>query len=207
MTGGAVAPALTEGQFRLLRSYEALLREHSAALGLISPGDIADLWDRHIMDSLRALACLEEGDRSLADVGSGAGLPGIPVAIARPRCSVALIEPRARRVAFLELAAERLRLPNVRVVVGRAQDVTLGADVAFARALANPARAWALARPCVRPGGRVAYFGGRSWRAGEERAMSVAGVRVSVCSPASEEWQGPVVMMAAVDDPAVPPDD
>ena len=167
---------------------------------MVAPSDVGRIWERHILDSLRALRCLSPTDRTLADLGSGAGLPGIPVAIARPKSVVVLVEPKRRRAAFLELAAERLELGNVRVQPTRAAEADLEADLVMARALADPAAAWAMAQPLLRPGGRVLYFAGRTWDAGQAAIVSEAGARVSVCVEPVVAWEGPLVMMS----PAVP---
>jgi 16S rRNA (guanine527-N7)-methyltransferase len=151
---------LSGEQVAQLLSFEALLRERGIPMGLVAPGDEAKLVDRHLIDSLRGAAVVGQADRRALDLGSGAGLPGLVVAAARPWLDVALIEPRRRRVAFLELAVERLGLSNARILATRAEDVADRADLCFARALSPLARSWELARPLLRPGGRLVYFSG-----------------------------------------------
>src|SRR5437867_12261122 len=100
---------LAPPQLDLLLAYQELLRERGIPLGLVSAGDRDRLWERHIVDSLRGSSCIpgRQGGK-VADLGSGGGLPGIPIAIARPDLLVHLVEGRARRAAFLELAVAHL---------------------------------------------------------------------------------------------------
>ena len=182
-------------QRRSLATYESLLAEVAIPRGFVARADAQHLHDRHVMDSLRALACLDVAALTIADVGSGAGLPGVPVAIARPDCAVTLVEPQARRVAFLELVLDTLRLANVRILRARAETAALAVDVVLARALASPAGSWALARPNLRGAGSLLYFAGRSWAGSELPAREEVDTRI--CARASFPWQGPVVRMRA----------
>ncbi len=176
-----------------LAAYESFLAEFALPHGFVARTDARDLHERHIVDSLRVLECLGSRPLGIADLGSGAGLPGIPVAIARRDCQVTLVEPQARRVAFLELVIESLRLPNVRILRARAGSADLEVDAAIARALASPARSWALAQPHLRPGGCLLYFAGRSWRSADQPPAEE--VESTICAPASFPGQGPVVRM------------
>ncbi|HEX9313190.1 MAG TPA: 16S rRNA (guanine(527)-N(7))-methyltransferase RsmG [Actinomycetota bacterium] len=180
-----------------LRSYEALLRAHAPRLGLLSTRDLDRMWERHILDSLRAVTCLAGAGLQVFDLGSGAGLPGVPVAIARRDSQVLLIEPKARRAAFLELVVERLDLSNARVHVGAADSVRGRADVVLIRAVAAPGEAWRMAEPLLTVSGRVLYFAGRTWGAEQAAAAAREGADARVCVPARLAWEGPVVMMAA----------
>jgi 16S rRNA (guanine527-N7)-methyltransferase len=179
-----------------LRRYEELIRERSATLGLVSSGDLPRLWERHILDSLRAASFFLPSDRVAVDIGSGAGLPGLVLAIALPRCRFVLLEPSRRRAGFLELAVERLEVGNAEVLIGRASDVDLEADVATARALAPAPVAWTMAYELLRPGGRLLYF------AGSEDAVEAARAAVDPAPPVSVETVGglanpqPLVIMA-----------
>ncbi len=153
--GIAVEPEAIER----LGAFEALLRDRALPLGLIAESDRPRLVERHVLDCLRAVAAVIESDRLAYDMGSGAGLPGVVVAIARPELGVTLVESRRSRAAFLELAVERLTLDNAAVFAGRIQDLAEPADLCFARALAPLATAWDLAAAHLRPGGRLVYFG------------------------------------------------
>ena len=180
-----------------LRAYEALLRAHASRLGLLSSKDLDRVWERHILDSLRAVPRLAGSGLQVFDLGSGAGLPGVPVAIARQDAQVLLIEPKARRAAFLELVVERLDLSNAKVHVGAANSVAGRADAVLIRAVATPAEAWRMGAPLLIDSGRVLYFAGRSWGAEHAAAAAREGADVRVCVPARLAWEGPVVMMAA----------
>jgi 16S rRNA (guanine527-N7)-methyltransferase len=143
-----------------LLQLEELLRTEAVPRGFVSAKDGPLLRQRHIEDSLRAAALIRDTDSTAVDLGSGAGLPGVVVAIVRRDLSVTLTERNQRRAAFLETVVERLRLANVRVFPGGAEDVGLEADVCFARAFAPLPRAWRVAIPLLRPGGRLIYFAG-----------------------------------------------
>lgn len=161
-----------------LAAYAALVRSWAPRLNLVSVEDLERLEQRHIDDSLRAAPILEEcPDGPCVDVGSGAGLPGIPLAIASPGRRWRLIEPRKKRVAFLEEVIRRLGLGNVtvhQITAAQAERTWAGAHAfATARALAEPARAAEMLLPLVGPGGLVAVFLGEHSR----------------LPPGAEEWQ------------------
>jgi 16S rRNA (guanine527-N7)-methyltransferase len=143
---------------RLLR-FEELLVDRAVPLGAISRSDSARIRERHTLDSLRAVPIVDGIDEA-ADLGSGAGLPGVVVAISLPHVRMLLIERRPQRAAFLELAVEDLGLSNAAVVAGRIEDVPGDVDVALARAFAPIDEAWARALGILRPGGRLVYFAG-----------------------------------------------
>jgi 16S rRNA (guanine527-N7)-methyltransferase len=173
-----------------------MLTVRAVPLGFIAPGDAGSMWDRHVVDSLRGAVCLAPDALTIADIGSGAGLPGIPLALARPDCMFTLVEPRARRAAFLELVAAELGLPNVEVSATSADRVErTGFDVCLARAVADPARSWALASRLLAPDGVLIYWAGRSWKEPVGRVRGVS-IRYEVCCPPSTEMSGPLVKMA-----------
>jgi 16S rRNA (guanine527-N7)-methyltransferase len=175
-----------------LRAFVALLRERAVPLGLVGEADAERIEERHVEDSLRALTCLTDAT-SVADVGSGAGLPGIPVAIARSDVAVALIEPRRRRAAFLELCIEALGLDNARVVATRSSGAHVRVDLCLTRALGDAVRSWQLSEPVLRPFGTMVYFAGRSWSDEDRRTVDRLGLSANICVPASFPWQGPLV--------------
>ncbi len=152
---------LSRGQADLLRLYHDILGERAIPMGLISEADAGRMWDRHVMDSMAAATVFGEGDRAAFDLGSGAGLPGIVLAIVLPDCSFVLVESRRSRVGFLEYAVERLGLRNASVEARRAEELEGEADIATARAFAPLERSWAVAHGLLRPGGRLVYFAGR----------------------------------------------
>ena len=186
---------LSPQQLDSLRAYAELLEGVGVSRGLVARGDAGRVWPRHVLDSLRVVPCLLPAELRAIDVGSGAGLPGIPLAVAVPRLSVVLLEARTSRVAFLELAATSLRISNVGVEHGRAEQVTLRAQLCLARALAAPAAAWALCAPLLEPGGRVIYFAGERFGEGDVRQLRDSGVRVDICSESLFPGYGPLVIM------------
>jgi 16S rRNA (guanine527-N7)-methyltransferase len=143
-----------------LQTYESLLQERGVALGLVAKSDADRMGERHVRDSLRAVELISGQDRVAADIGSGSGLPGIVLAIARPDIRIVLIEPKTRAVGFLELALERLGLGNVELRPTRVEEVELAADVATTRAFASLGESWKAAVGILRPGGRLIYFAG-----------------------------------------------
>lgn len=151
--------ALDPSQASRLIRFEELLADRAIPQGVVSASDATKIRERHILDSLRAATVVEGADLA-ADLGSGAGLPGVVVAISLPRLGMLLVERRPRRAALLELAVEELRLPNATVFAGPVAEMPGPVDVAFARAFAPLDQAWAQARGVLRPGGRLVYFAG-----------------------------------------------
>ncbi|MEU4442611.1 16S rRNA (guanine(527)-N(7))-methyltransferase RsmG [Actinosynnema sp. NPDC050801] len=159
-------------------AFTALLTEHGVERGLIGPREVERLWERHILNSAVVAELLPEGAR-VVDVGSGAGLPGIPLAIARPDLDLTLLEPMARRVAWLTECVEALDL-KVTVVRGRAEegpvlDQLSDSDVVTARAVAPLERLTRWCLPLLRPGGRLVALKGES--AAEELERDAEAVR------------------------------
>ncbi len=115
-----------------IRAYADFLKGAGIERGLIGPRECDRIWERHILNSLFVTQLLPQG-ASLFDIGSGAGLPGIVIALARPDLKVTLIEPLERRVEFLKEATEGT---DIQVIRGRAQDVKKSADYVTARAVA-----------------------------------------------------------------------
>jgi 16S rRNA (guanine527-N7)-methyltransferase len=159
--GDSGTPNLSADQGSKLDAFAGLLRGTAVPRGFVGERDADQLEERHVRDSLRAAAFLQDAAR-VYDLGSGAGLPGIPLAIVLPQTRFMLVEPLRKRAAFLELAIERLGLPNVEVTIRRAEELTETVDACVARALASLERSWELARTLLRPGGRLIYFAGAS---------------------------------------------
>lgn len=140
-----------------LETYEQLIRRWNVRGNLVSRRDLDRLRDRHVLDSLSLISWV---NGSLADVGSGAGFPGVPLAIARPDSPVTLVERSERKIRFLQQVVIELGLPNVRIVeadVGRPTSAgSLGGQVfgtVTARAVAPPAATWRLLRGLLAPQG------------------------------------------------------
>ena len=135
--------------------------------GLIGPREADRIWERHIFNCLPVITLISEG-ASLLDIGSGAGLPGIPIALARPDLTVTLIEPLQRRVDFL---AEAVANMDITVLQGRAQDFKIKADFVTARAVAPFKKLKAMSWHLVKIGGSLLAI------KGESAADEVAGIK------------------------------
>lgn len=145
--------------------FAELLAAAGVERGLIGPREVDRLWDRHLLNSAVVGERIPEGAR-VVDLGSGAGLPGIPLVLARPDLDVTLLEPMARRVAWLEEVVDELGLSTA-VVRGRAEEPGIrqrlaGADVVTARAVAPLDRLWGWSAPLLRSGGRLVALKGES---------------------------------------------
>lgn len=153
-------------RFELAVAYARLLVTDGVVRGLIGPREAPRIWERHLINCA-VIAPLVPNGASVVDVGSGAGLPGIVLAVARPDLSITLVEPLARRTAFLNEAVTALGLEStVTVVRGRAEDVVdgppTGADVVTARAVAPLDRLAGWCLPLARTGGRLLALKGAS---------------------------------------------
>lgn len=155
----SIGVALDPSQASRLIRFEELLTDRAIPQGAVSRSDATRIRERHILDSLRAAPFVEGADLA-ADLGSGAGLPGLVIAISLPRLRMLLVERRPRRAALLELAVEELRLSNATVFAGPVAEMPRPVDVALARAFAPLDEAWAQARAVLRPRGRLVYFAG-----------------------------------------------
>jgi 16S rRNA (guanine527-N7)-methyltransferase len=134
---------------------------------LVAQADLGRLASRHVAESLEGLPIVDaHAPKTLIDVGSGGGFPGMPIAILRPELQVTLVESRRRKGLFLQRVVQELRLPNVRVLVERAEHVELDpserADLATARAVAGLDELLPLLDPLVRPGGIALLYKGSS---------------------------------------------
>jgi 16S rRNA (guanine527-N7)-methyltransferase len=135
--------------------YADLLATDGVVRGLIGPREADRLWERHLLNCAALAPALDHGTE-VVDVGSGAGLPGLVLAIARPDVRVTLVEPLERRIGFLGEAVESLGLANVTVRRMRAEALEPGrADVVTARAVAPLEKLVRWCLPALRPGGRL----------------------------------------------------
>ena len=183
---------LSPAQLGSLEVFEGLLAKHAVPRGMVAASDLEHLRERHILDSLRAVPYLPPGALAVVDLGSGAGLPGIPVAIARQDLTVTLSEPRQARAAFLELVVERLELTNARVFPKPAEELAAGRTaICFARGFRDPSGTWAIARELLAPGGELIYWGGTTFRADQ----APADVRIVAVGEPGLESGGPIVIM------------
>lgn len=152
------------------RQFTEALARHGEELGLIGPLELPRLWTRHILNSALVAPLLRPG--RVGDIGSGAGLPGLVLAILRPDVTFTLIEPMERRVAWLERQVAELELANVDVVRARAEEAKLkGAmDQVTARAVSALRTLIPISAPLVRPGGELVLMKG----AGVDAEVSAA---------------------------------
>jgi len=155
----------------LAERYAEMLATNGILRGLIGPREADRLWDRHLLNCA-VVADLVPRPATLLDIGSGAGLPGIVLAMLLPDVSVTLLEPMARRVAFLEECVTGLGLRNVVVRRARAEEVRgrFAADVVTARAVAPLDRLASLATPLTRSGGVILALKGERGAAEAEAA-------------------------------------
>ncbi|MDQ1748822.1 MAG: rRNA (guanine527-N7)-methyltransferase [Frankiaceae bacterium] len=155
--------------------YVDLLATAGVERGLIGPRERPRLWSRHVLNSAAVAPALPstDGPLEVVDIGSGAGLPGIPLALARPDLQMTLLEPLARRVVFLDETVAALGL-SIKVIRGRAEEIAEPRwDVAVARAVAPLERLVVLASRLVRPGGTLLAVKGRTVAAEVAAAASV----------------------------------
>ena len=148
-------------------AYADLLAGEATLRGLIGPREVPRLWERHLLNCA-VLTELIPPDSSVCDVGSGAGLPGIVLAIRRPDIRMNLLEPLLRRSTFLDSVVLKMGLSNVVVHRGRAEDVAgtagfeMGFDVVVSRAVAPMERLAGWSLPLTRPGGQMLAMKGSS---------------------------------------------
>lgn len=159
----AVAGELLGPHLPAMEHYVAILATRGVDHGLVGPREVPRLWDRHILNCV-VIADLIAPDATVADVGSGAGLPGLVLAVARPDLRLHLIEPLQRRVTWLEGAVAELGLQNVTIHRGKAQAFwgEVEADVVTSRAVARTGELVDWCLPLVRPGGEIMAIKGAS---------------------------------------------
>ncbi|WP_456284232.1 16S rRNA (guanine(527)-N(7))-methyltransferase RsmG [Microbacterium sp. JZ101] len=160
----AEAAALFGDRIDLARTYTQALAEHGEERGLIGPLEVPRLWSRHILNSAVTAPLFPEGGR-VGDVGSGAGLPGLVLAIARPDAQWVLIEPMERRTTWLNEQVAALGLDNVVVERARAEEAGRWEgvlDAVTARAVSALRTLIPWTAPLVRDGGELILLKGQS---------------------------------------------
>lgn len=158
----AAAATLFGDRLDLARQFTTALAEHGEERGLIGPQELPRLWTRHVLNSVIAAPLFPAG--RVGDVGSGAGLPGIVLAIARPDVQWVLIEPMERRVTWLREQVDALGLDNVEVFHGRGEEWGEGAslDAVTARAVSALRTLVPFTAPLVKDGGELILLKGAS---------------------------------------------
>jgi len=174
-TEPAEAASLFGDRIDLARTFTADLARRGEELGLIGPLELPRLWTRHILNSVLVAPLLKAG--VVGDIGSGAGLPGIVLAIARPDVSFVLIEPMERRVDWLTSEAKSLELENVTVIRARAEETKLDwpLDQVTARAVSALSTLIPLTAPLVKAGGQMIFMKGA--RVEDEIAAAAKAIR------------------------------
>ena len=153
-TEPAAAAAVFGDRLDLARGYANALVRDGDLLGLLGPREMPRLWSRHILNSAVVAELVEPG-KTVCDIGSGAGLPGIPMAIVLPETRFTLIEPMERRSEWLVSVVEELGLTNVEVLRARAEEVGEAFDIATARAVSALPKLLRMCVPLVRHGGEI----------------------------------------------------
>ena len=157
----AAAAALCGDALAVMRGFAEDIHTYGEELGLVGPRELDRLWTRHLLNSALLAKKLPAG--TLADIGSGAGFPGLVVAILRPDIHCTLIEPLGRRATWLTDEAQRLGLSNVSVLNQRAEEVAghVVADAVTARAVSALTTLIPLAVPLMKPGGELLLMKGQ----------------------------------------------
>jgi 16S rRNA (guanine527-N7)-methyltransferase len=181
----------------LAEAYAAVLAGDGVVRGLIGPRETPRLWERHLLNCAVLAEAVPKG-ATVCDIGSGAGLPGLVLAIVRPDLEVTLVEPLLRRTGFLEEVAGSLGLTRVTVVRSRAEELhgERSYDVVTSRAVAPLSRLVDWSLPLVRPGGVMLAMKGasaeeeldrarRRLRAHRVEAVEVLRLGVGVVEPAT----------------------
>ena len=169
------AAALFGDRIDVARRFTDDLARKGEELGLIGPLEVPRLWSRHILNSALVAPLLKPG--RVGDIGSGAGLPGLVLAVARPDVHMVLIEPMERRVDWLTSEAAELGLDNVTVIRARAEETRLDAplDQVTARAVSSLSKLIPITTPLVKHGGELLFMKGS--RVGEEMDAAAKVIR------------------------------
>ena len=171
----SLAGRLSDEQAVLLTAYGQAILRVSRDMNVVSRGSLERLGE-HFVDSAALLAFVEPGQGPAGDLGSGAGFPGVVMAIMRPEASVTVVDSRRSKVVFLKDVKRRLGLENVTVVHGRLEEMEgrMQFALAVARALGRVEAVLASCLRLVAPGGKLVLFKGPLWRDEEEQARAVA---------------------------------
>lgn len=167
------ATTLFGDRIDVVRQFTADLAQYGEELGLIGPLELPRLWTRHVINSGLLAPLLVAG--RVGDIGSGAGLPGLVLAAARPDATLVLIEPMERRTDWLRAEADRLGLENVEVIRARAEEAELSPwlDQATARAVTALSKLIPLTVPLMKTGGELLFLKGNRVDAEVEAARKV----------------------------------
>jgi 16S rRNA (guanine527-N7)-methyltransferase len=185
-------PDLSADQQARLEAFADRLRDEGVGRGVVSRSDRDRIWSRHILDSLRAARVLPPDGRRVCDLGSGGGLPGVVLAVARPGLRFVLAERRANRGDFIRSVLAELEIDNAEVHPADARTLDVGSfDACTARAFGNAKKCWEVAEPLLVPGGQLVYWAGASF----EPSAAPNGLTTVFARP-SLAASGPLVIMS-----------
>ncbi len=190
-TAGPLGEALDETARSRMELFEQMLLDRAIPWGMIAKSDAPRVRERHLLDSLRAVPLLPASG-TMCDLGSGAGLPGVVLSIARPDLGSVLIEVRRHRAAFLQEVIVALELENVEVFARRLETFRQEIDVCTARALGSPASSWTAAERLLTPTGCLIYWAGTTFDAQRDVPDSVTARLFTTVGLARS---GPLVIM------------
>ncbi|AFZ27701.1 16S rRNA m(7)G-527 methyltransferase [Cylindrospermum stagnale PCC 7417] len=192
--------ALQRSQFQQL--YELVL-EGNRQLNLTRITEPQEFWEKHLWDSLRGIApqrqfipVLPEGG-SVIDIGTGAGFPGIPIAIAFPNCKVTLLDSTRKKITFIETILTTLALTNIKTLIGRAEEIGQQSqhrktyDIALIRAVGTPSVCAEYALPLVKQGGLAVIYRG-NWTEDETTALQNAANQLGGVIESIEQFTTPL---------------
>ena len=148
-----------------LEQYAQILSQDGVELGLIGPREVERLWDRHILNCAAVSELIQDGE-SIIDIGTGAGLPGMVLAIMNPKSEVTLVETMQRRCDFLTKTVKKLGLKNVIILKNRAEELKIQAQIVTSRAVAPLSKLLTWSIPLVVKNGKVLAIKGN--KASEE---------------------------------------
>ena len=174
--------------------YGQILATTAVERGLIGPREVDRIWDRHIFNSLPLITLLPEG-ATVIDIGSGAGLPGVVLGLARPDLQITLLEPLERRATFLLEVLIQLGLTNLQVVRGRAEEHKSRYQIVTARAVAPLPKLLQISWRLIAPGGKLLAL------KGESAESELASAPISRFNPSKAE----VILAASALLPEQPP--
>jgi len=160
--------------------YGQILASTAVERGLIGPREVDRIWDRHIFNSLPLIRLMPEGS-TVIDIGSGAGLPGIVLGLARPDLQITLLEPLERRANFLLEVITQLGLSNLQVVRGRAEQHKPRYQIVTARAVAPLPKLLQISWRLIAPGGKLLAL------KGENAESELAAAPISRFNPSKAE--------------------
>ena len=184
---------LSSEQYELLSAYARLLHDEAAIQNVTAVSDASEIWVRHFLDSAFLLRHIPSEVLSVIDIGTGGGIPGIPLSILRPDLDVTLLDSELRKIEFCTIVVQELGLSSrVHPHCGRAEELANSPeyrekfDLAVSRAMANGSMLTELSLPFVKVGGELLAMKGRGYDASVERFTEAASaVGGTACEPIS----------------------